>query len=206
MRPIKTIIFDFDGVLCKDYFYTNLQTTHPKVSEFIETKIFDKGSKIPDKWMRGELSSDDINKIISKETSIDFKELSELFVESIKIMQIDQRLLDLAKLLTAKGREIALVTNNMDIFSIVTIPHNKLDKIFPIIVNSADHKLLKQDENGKLFDIAMSKLNGPKYTETLLIDDSLRARKIFQNKGGRTFPYKTYEQFRPWAEVNLLNN
>jgi len=200
----KTIIFDFDGVLCSDRFYTNLKTAYPLAHNFVNTKIFGKGSKIPDRWMRGELSSDDINKLISDNTGIDFDELSNLLTESVKIMKIDNRLINLAKIVHSKGGKIAIVTNNMDIFNTITIKNHGLDKIFPAIINSFDYGIMKHDEDGRLFDIAMERLNFPNYRDALLIDDSEKARTVFENKGGSTFPYNNYEQFEPWMKENLL--
>lgn len=66
----KTIFFDFDGVLCHDYFYSNLKESHPEVSSFIKNSIFGKGSDIPDKWMRAKLTTNDVNKMISQNTGI----------------------------------------------------------------------------------------------------------------------------------------
>lgn len=183
----KTIIFDFDGVLCSDRFYTNLRTAHPLVHDFINTKIFAKNSKIPDKWMRGELSSNDVNKIISDNTDINFDELSNLFVESVKNMKIDNRLINFAKTVYSKGGKIALVTNNMDVFSAVIIKNHSLDKIFPVIVNSSDYGIMKHDENGRLFDIAMEKLNELNYDNVLLVDDSEKARAVFEKKADQLF-------------------
>jgi FMN phosphatase YigB (HAD superfamily) len=200
----KTIIFDFDGVLCRDYFYTNLKASYPEVSDFINTKIFVKGGDVSDKWMRGEFAADDVNKIISDNTGINFDELSNLFIESVYAMKIDNRLLDLAKTVVLEGKKVALVTNNMDVFNEITIKNYNLDKIFPVIVNSCDYGIMKHDENGRLFDIAMEKLGVLNYDGALLIDDSSKARTAFESKGGATFPYENYEQFEPWMKENLL--
>gem|GEM_PF-4931308 len=40
MRAYQTIFFDFDGVLCKDRFFTTLKETHPEVYNFIQEHIF----------------------------------------------------------------------------------------------------------------------------------------------------------------------
>jgi len=200
----KTIIFDFDGVLCHDHFYTNLKVSHPDVYDFINTKIFFKGSDVPDKWMRGELSANDVNKIISDNTGIDFDELSNLFIESVHAMKIDNRLLDLAKTVLSRGGKVALVTNNMEVINTITIKDHGLDKIFPVIVNSCDYGVMKHDDKGSLFDIAMEKLGVSNYEGALLIDDSSKARIAFESKGGATFPYENYEQFEPWMKENLL--
>lgn len=200
----KTVIFDFDGVLCRDYFYTNLKTSYPEVSDFINTKIFIKGGDVPNKWMQGELTTDDVNKIISNNTGIDFDELSNLFIESVNAMRVDNRLLNLAKTVLSRGGKVALVTNNMDVFNTITIKNYNLDKIFPVIINSSDYGIMKHDDGGRLFDIAMEKLDESNYDDALLIDDSNNARTTFESKGGATFPFENYEQFEPWMQENLL--
>ncbi len=201
----KTIIFDFDGVLCRDYFYTNLKASHPAVSDFINTRVFAKGSDVADKWMRGELTADDVNKFISDNTNINFDMLSNLFTESVHAMKVDNRLLELAKTVLLEGGKIALVTNNMDVFNEITIKKHNLDKIFPVIVNSCDYGIMKHDEDGRLFDIAMEKLGVSNYNGALLIDDSSKARIAFEGKGGATFPFENYEQFEPWMKENLIS-
>jgi FMN phosphatase YigB (HAD superfamily) len=200
----KKIIFDFDGVLCHDYFYSNLKISHPAVSKFIEESVFSKNSDMPDKWMRAKLTTDDVNKFISENTGIDFDELSNLFIESVKAMRVDDRLLDLAKKLLLKGKKVALVTNNMDVFNTITIKHHNLDQVFPVIVNSFDYGLMKHDNNGKLFDIAFEKLNESDYSDVLLIDDSSRIRAVFESRGGSTFPYNRFESFEPWMNLALI--
>jgi len=42
----QTILFDFDGVLYYDYFYSNLKKSHPKISKFIDKKVFGKIRKV----------------------------------------------------------------------------------------------------------------------------------------------------------------
>jgi len=200
----KTIFFDFDGVLCHDYFYSNLKESYPEVSSFIEKSVFGKGSEIPDKWMRAKLTMDDVNKMISQNTGIDFDLLSNLFIESVKMMRVDKNLLNLANHLKSKNIKVALVTNNMDVFNMVTIKHNNLDQVFLVIVNSYDYGLMKHDENGKLFDIALEKIGESDYSNVLLIDDSAKMRAAFENKGGSTFPYDTFENFEPWMKEYLL--
>ncbi|MBD3300430.1 MAG: hypothetical protein GF347_03700 [Candidatus Moranbacteria bacterium] len=64
--------------------------------------------------MRARMTADEVNKHISENTGIDFEELSNLFIESVKVMKVDNRLLDLAKTLLSKGRKVALVTNFSD--------------------------------------------------------------------------------------------
>lgn len=200
----KTIIFDFDGVLSHDHFYANIKESYPKVSKFIETKVFGKGNNIIDKWMKSQMTADDVNQFISNNTDIDFETLSSLFKQSVKNMRVEKRLIELARCLIGKNKKVAIVTNNMDVFNTIIIKNHKLDEIFPVIVNSFDYRSLKHELNGKLFDIAFNKLGVNNNNEALLIDDSSKARATFESKGGVTFPYDTYDNFEPWMKNNLL--
>ena len=204
MKKYQTIFFDFDGVLCKDRFFTTLTGTYPEVYNFIQENIFWKGNDICDKRMRNEITRFDVNKYISEQTGIEYEILLRLFEESIRNMQINKDLIAIALQLNQQWKTIAIVTNNMDVFNAITIAHHKLDKIFPCIVNSCDHALLKHEQEGKLFDIAMAKTGTTDYTETLLIDDSAKARTAFEQKWWHTFPYTDFETFKEWADIHLL--
>jgi FMN phosphatase YigB (HAD superfamily) len=199
------ILFDFDGVLCKDYFYSNLKDSHPEVYKFINESIFGKDSNILNKWMRAEMTADDVNKYISEKTKIDFNHLSDLFVKSVKAMKVDNRLIDLAKTLASNGRKVALVTNNVDVFNSITIKNHNLNEVFPVIINSFDYGVMKHDKNGRLFEITLEKLGESDFSDTLLIDDSSAVRAAFESRGGTIFPFETFEDFEPWMNKNLLS-
>ena len=131
------------------------------------------------------MTSNDVNRFICANTKIDFEELSSLFTESVKNMSIDKRLVTLAKKLTLNRVKVAIVTDNMDVFSSITIKNHNLDKVFPVIVNSCEYGVLKSEANGKLFDITLDKLGVNNYKNALLIDDSSKSRSMFESKGGK---------------------
>jgi len=199
----ETVLFDFHGVLCCDYLFSSLQKTYPELYDFVQTEIFGNGGEIGDKWMRGGMNVAEINQHISKNTSIDVDLLSELLVQGIGDMTIDRRLTDLAQGLVLSGRKVALVTDNMDIFNTVTVSKHGLDKVFPVIVNSCDYGMMKHEHEGRLFDIALEKLGVGGYDRTLLIDDSIKVRPIFEKKGGEVFTFETYEKFEPWIREKM---
>lgn len=70
----------------------------------------------------------------------------------------------------------------MDFFNEVLVPKYSLYNIFPVIINSSDHGILKTEEDGKLFDIAMEQVGEVNYNKTLLIDDSASYRQVFEKK------------------------
>ncbi|MEI8061305.1 MAG: HAD family hydrolase [Candidatus Berkelbacteria bacterium] len=192
---LKTVLFDFDGVLCRDRFYEKtLLPDYADVYDWIQENIF-ANHELVGKWMRGKVSSSDINLLIAANTGIDYKTLVTLYKESVRQMQLDQNLLDLAQLFRKSGVKVAIVTGNMDVFSQITVPNYKLNEKFDLIVNSADYKLNKDDENGKLFDIVMEEL-GADIKNSLLIDDSAKTINLFKRKGGQGHIYKNFEKLK----------
>jgi FMN phosphatase YigB (HAD superfamily) len=198
MPPLSAVFFDFDGVLCMDRFYTTLLPDYPGVLDWVGAHIFS-GEKYCDRWMRGEYTYRQINAIISRATTIPLERLNELFVESVKQMKVNEVVLDFARALNEKHIRTALVTGNMDIFNQITMPDKKLTRFFPVIINSYDYKMMKQDENGRLFDIALDKLGLNSYNDVFLIDDSPTYCDIFRAKGGRVYQYVDEPAFKKWA-------
>lgn len=192
------MFFDFDGVLCTDRYYTTLLPEYPGVLEWIGAHVFS-GEKYCDRWMRGEYTYRQINAVIAEETGISLEQLDELFISSVKQMKVNPVLIKFAKEFLKRHIKTALVTNNMDVFNEITVPEKKLNRIFPVIVNSYDFKLMKHDENGKLFDIALNRLGLSSYSGVLLIDDVKAYCDIFKDKGGEAFHYVNQQGFEQWA-------
>jgi FMN phosphatase YigB (HAD superfamily) len=199
----KAVFWDFDGVWSKDYFYKNLAKISPKAKKFTENNIFgSNGEGRPDKWMRAEMNMNDINELISKETGVDFNILTKSFLEDVSLMEIEMRHIPIIENLKQNGVIVGMVTNNMDVFDVVTRPRLNLDKLFNgLVFNSFAYKKMKSDG---LFDIAMSQAGLSNYSEILLIDDSQKARDIFESNGGNTYAYTNFEDFKTWANKNLL--
>ena len=204
MKNASAVFFDFDGVLCTDRFYTALVQVYPLALSFINENIFGGPQKYADSWMRGKFSYQEINALISEATCIPFSKVTELFKTGIRQMRINPALIQFALSLKRRGIRIALVTNNMDIFDEITIPEKNLNDIFPVIINSFDYKLMKQDENGKLFDITLAKLGLDSFQGVYLIDYSPTYCTIFAAKGGNTYQYTGQKQFELWLEKSHL--
>lgn len=203
MKNIKTVLFDYDGVLSKGRFYTTPDPSLTNIGAYANERIFKSEDKLADKWMRGELTKKDINKIIAEGLRIDQNIVDAVLNDSIALMGIDKNLLEYAQRFKAEGKKVGIVTNNMDIFDEVTVHHFKLYDTFSVIVNSWSHGYLKHENNGSLYDVAM-KLLGSEYSSSLLIDDSTKARKAFEDKGGITYAYTEFTQFDLWVKSNLL--
>ena len=202
MKPYTTILWDFDGVWSEDVFYKSLSKTHPHVWDFIQTKVWGpEGEGKVEKWMRGQLAMNDINRFISEGTGMDFNTLTMIFLDDVLKMEMETRHIPIVRAVKAQGMKVGMVTNNMDVFDSVTRVNQKLDNLFDGVFNSFTFKKLKGEG---LFDIAMQALGNPKYDTTLLIDDSPRARAGFESRGGHTYSYTTFDDFKSWADKNLM--
>ena len=202
MKRYTTVFWDFDGVWSEDVFYKSLAKTHPRIWEFIQTKIWGPGGEgRVEKWMKGELTKDDINRYISEGTGMDFSELARIFLDDVTQMEMEMRHIPIVQALKNQGIKVGMITNNMDVFDTVTRSRLKLDNLFDGVFNSFTYKKLKTEG---LFDIAMQSFGNPGYDTTLLIDDSPRARAGFEVKGGHTYPYMTFENFKVWADKYLV--
>lgn len=184
----QAVLFDFDGVLCKDRFYeSTLVPGYQPVYDWLQGNIF-KDKEVVHAWMTGQRSSRDINRLIAGQTGMDPDVLHGLFEESIRSMELDRRVIDVARRLKASGAKIGIVTDNMDCFTTITAAQHGLGAIFDAIVNSADHGVLKGEKNGELFDIALAALGSP-IEKSLMIDDSPSKIELYRKKGGAGFVY-----------------
>jgi FMN phosphatase YigB (HAD superfamily) len=199
----EAVLFDFDGVLCRGRFYEKtLLPAHKKIYEWIQKNIF--GNKeLVRKWMRNRIVSAEINELISKSTGIEYELLDQLYKKSVNEMILENDIMDLVRSLKLSGKKIGIVTDNMDIFSEIVIKKNRLDKIFDIVINSADYGVLKKDQNGKLFDIALFSLN-EKIENSLLIDDSRSVVELYERKGGHGFVYKNFSGLKSFLRIRKL--
>jgi|SRR3989344_1504121 len=196
----QSVLFDFDGVLCKERFYE--KTLLPDYGEeynWIQKNIFG-NKKLIHEWMRNKVDSDEINGLISKNSDIGFEKLNELYKESIRRMELEKDIIDLVKLLKQSGTKIGVATDNMDVFTKITIPCHRLDTLFDVIINSADYGWLKKDDNGKLFDIALAVL-GEKIENSLMVDDSEQIIELYEQKGGHGFVYRDVAELKSFLQT-----
>ena len=196
----QIVLFDFDGVLCKGRFYEKtLLPNHSEIYDWIQRNIFGNKEMVRN-WMRNRVNSTEINELIAKNTGIECKFLNELYEESIRRMELEKEVKDLAESLKLSGKKIGIVTDNMDVFTKITIPNHQLDALFSIIINSADYGLLKKDENGRLFDIALTVL-GEKIESSLMIDNSESTIELYKQKGGYGFIYKNPAELKSFLRT-----
>lgn len=200
---ITTILFDFDGVMCHDRFYEKtLLPEHEEVYHWIQVNIFT-DTELTDAWMRGEFSYRDINRKIADSNQIEYEELNRLLLESVRLMELDRQMIELVRLLKRRGYKLGMVTDNMDVFSEVTISNHRLDELFGVVINSSDMGFLKPDENGRLVDMALEVLGTEDISRAVLIDDSERMIELFNAKGGRGILFTDFQQVS--GELRRLN-
>lgn len=186
----QAILFDFDGVLCKGRFYEKtLLPDYAEIYDWVQTNIFGNKDLVRD-WMRNRVNSADINELIAKNTGIENEFLNQMYEESVRRMELEKEVINIAESLKLSGKKIGIVTGNMDIFTKITIPNHKLDKLFDVIVNSADYGILKNEDGGKLFDITLTALE-EKIENSLMIDDSEAIIELYKQKGGNGFVYRS---------------
>ncbi|RPI19358.1 MAG: hypothetical protein EHM58_01705 [Ignavibacteriae bacterium] len=196
----RAILFDFDGVLCNGQYYDKYYlSNYPGVHEWIQENIFG-NNELVQKWMRNQISSIEINKIISENTGNEFNCLNEIFQESIRKMSIEIEINELAESLKLTGRKIGIVTDNMDVFTQITVPNHKLNSLFDVIINSASYGILKRENCGKLYDIALAALSTD-IKNSLLIDDSELTINMYKEKGGYGFLYKNFAELKSFLQL-----
>lgn len=203
-KQIKAIISDFDGVLCRDYFYHTLESKRPELYEIINTKLFRENKPLIKSWMRNELSSEDINKFLADLTSEPINLFSTELNSSVQNMKLNQKLVNFVKKAKKKGIRTAVLTDNMDVFRDVFVPTHQLDKIFEIIVSSHEYGILKGDDNGKLLDLTRELL-GLEFENILILDDWPKIEEFAMQKNSNFYLYnrETEDNFSDWFDKNF---
>jgi len=183
------LFVDFDGTLCKDYFWRSLPTeTRSKIQNF----LFDSNSDIVADWMLGKYSSEEVNKLLAEHLNYDHRVLWQIFVTDCEHMVVPPVLLELLQSLRAHYTTV-LITDNMDCFNRFTVPALQLGKHFDAICNSWNEGRCKRDENGASF-AAYSLQNGSSLSDSILIDDSSANCQLFESLGGTAYNVASLEQ------------
>lgn len=198
---IRTIFFDFDGVLGSGRFYTGkFKENNPEAYQWIQKNIFGNKEYVL-KWMKGVIDYNQVNKYISDNINIDKTIIDKALIGTASGKLINKKVRAVAQDLKLKGYKLGIISDNMDVFTKFTVPEGKLNIIFDTIINSADYGLLKEDQNGKLFQMALEQIEEDDISRSLLIDDDDKTIKDFIKKGGNGYVYKNFLEFK-----NFINN
>lgn len=185
MKPI--LFIDFDGTLCHDRFWRSLpKDDYSKVQEL----LFGTEKSVVEKWMIGDTSSEDVNKLVAEHLGKSFEDIWKSFVFDCQTMHVDRKVLETIAKLREKYTTI-LLTMNMDCFSRFTVPCLRLEDYFDEISNSYYTKKIKTDREGEIYRDLATK-HGVSLKDCVTIDDSTSACSIFEKQGGKSH-LVTYE-------------
>lgn len=201
---IKLVCSDCNGVLnnvdgdySKSGWYSNISSDNSNLYDEINKFLFRSNKKyLISSWMSGEINYKDINKIIANNFEIDYEYLNEKLVESAKNLELNWDLINIYQKYRKNGLKVYITTDNMDIFSLYTVPANNLNNYFDNIYNSSNLKNLKENNEFKLFkEIAND--NNLKSEEIIIVDDSKEVIEKAKENGFNTYLYNqdTYSNF-----------
>ncbi len=192
MKPPKYVIFDFAFTLCSQKYFHRMG---PEVEQQVDAVLFqeDQGRWAND-WMAGALGTQEILAYLSQRLGLGVDDLRQGLEESCRSLEWNPAVWQFAQAQKDRGRRIALVTINMDVFSLRVVPAHRLDEMFDVIINSSQER---QMDKALLWDKAFALL-GPDacYANSLLIDDSIRHLTRFRENGGRAVLYYDDNHFR----------
>jgi FMN phosphatase YigB (HAD superfamily) len=199
---IKCVVIDFGFTLSPDYYFNVTPPGCPQWHTVIQEVIFrDPAITIP--WMKGELTSLDIAGILSRHFQLDIRTIAETMEKGCEHLALNPAVRDFAVAQKAAGRKTALVTDNMDVFTKVVVPSHGLERLFDVILNSADfHEIRKEF----LWPIAFERLGGGiGYANSLLIEDGENEPTKFRALGGYACQYSNDAAFLEWLDAVQWN-
>lgn len=202
IKKVRAVLFDYDQTLSHDPFFgLTMDASHPVIIDWIQKNVFGDKEYVG-RWMMNEVNSRMVCERISREAGITVDELWPLFRESVARMRLVPEVLEMVRELKARGIKLGVVSDNMDVFDEIIVPAHGLDQMFDVLVNSANHGQFKKDEGGKLFDLALQKLE-VSIGESMLVDDSAGTCQFYREKGGQAFHYqKNPDDLKAFLQAN----
>ena len=182
----QNIFIDFDGTICFDYFW---RSSPEKIKGTIVEFLFQNNTYLLEDWMRGQKSSEDINKIISTECNLDYNMIWKYFVKDCENMYVAEDVLS-AISSCRKNNTLILITDNMDSFNRFTRDKLKLTEYFDYIFNSCDYGLLKDDPIQKGLFKKVIDIHNFDIKKSVLLDNSKKNCDLFSELGGESFLVK----------------
>ena len=135
--------------------------------------------------MRGQRTSEEVNRLLAARIGMPFEELWELFITDCETMQVLPGVLE--KIQSLRNEYIViLITGNMDCFMRFTVPALELQKYFDLVSSSYDEKMSKTDNDGEVFKKYIVKYQAP-IESCVVIDDSARVCSTFELLGGTAY-------------------
>jgi FMN phosphatase YigB (HAD superfamily) len=187
VRP-KNVFIDWYKTLSDSIFWEHLKGT--KDFELISKALFEDSNKIINPWMRGKFTAEEVSKLVSGKTKIDYKYIFDNLEKSAKTMIFGTTLIPkLINALTAKGVKVYIATDNMDTFTRWTVPAMRINKFFTGFYSSDKIGFLKKDMDDHGRSKFFNKIIEHKsfdFTNSLFLDDNLKIADI-TTKLGMTF-------------------
>ncbi len=192
---IRCVVFDFGFTLCSDLYFNVSPPGCPEWQALFRKHIFSYHLLL-DQWMRGDLATTDIARKMAEHVHLDLPMIIRFMEQGCENLRLNQAVLNYALAQKVEGRKTALVTLNMDIFDRIVAPVHHLDRVFDVIINSANYHELRKDY---LWQLAFQRLgSGIRYGNSLLIDDSATNVSRFQKLGGMGYQYSDDASFVRW--------
>ena len=198
-EQINSVIFDFDGTLCSGRYFELLGSD--ALALIGELVFGDNSDRWADPWMRGELTCHDIVFYLSEHLAVPEAEILSALYRGCADMTLNPNLHAFALRQGEAGRKTALVTANMDVFTEIVAPAHGLDRLFDLVLNSADHGTL---DKRSLWDKAFEAF-GPEhaYATSLLIEDNPGMVALFESQGGIAYRYEGDAAFQVWSQKHF---
>ena len=206
MNNIKTIFLDWNGTICNNVFWEQLNSENTKeLFDKITKSLFVNNGRLINPWMKNEINMNDIINIVCDETKINKRFLKEqLIYSSINMNFINLEIPNIIKLIQEKGIKVVLASDNMDIFR-YTITNLKIDLLFDDLLLSNEIGFVKSElKNNKslFFDNYINK-HHLTYNNCVLIDDSQEIANTCKSIGMNNIKIndckKTIEELRRFA-------
>lgn len=156
---IKSIIFDFFGVICPDLYWTWLKVRVPDLES--QRDYF---QKLSDRLDLGEISPEEFIKTLSEKTDVVEKDVVPQMFEALVI---DEPLISLIKELK-KTYKIGLLSNSNSHFIDQILTEHNLGDLFDAKIISEKVGFIKPQP--EIFKIALDQLNS-KPEEAIFVDD-----------------------------------
>lgn len=204
---IKSILFDFDGVLSNGRFYSTIPSEYSVIKEKVISTLFSKEAwEVTKEWMRGDKSFEEIHAEYSNKIGADIEFLNKSLIDSVIAMKLNEDLMKFAKLMRNKGVKVSVFTDNMDVFDRVFVPYNDLNGKFDHIFSSSIYKNLKSNGDGTFLKQALEE-TGISPENSLFLDNTPKIGEWMVQFGGHFYLYENYEteyqKFEIWFNDNF---
>ncbi len=171
------------------FFWSQLENKNHKYNNYypiIQDWLFKKNKNLIPKWMRGELTYEQVCKYLANDNNLNYGIVRSSLEESCKNMAFGStKIIELTQNIKKQKIKVVIATDNMDTFRKFTIPSLSLNNIFDDFLISCELGILKYDTmNNQIpfFDSYLKK-NNLSYGDALLLDDSKDSSGVYHKLG-----------------------